>query len=42
MAEASRTFADAGPGKRSVKSATTRGAAASLKGRRGPQQATAG
>jgi len=42
MAEASRTFADAGPGGRSVKSATTRGASASLKGRRGPQQATAG
>jgi Rrf2 family nitric oxide-sensitive transcriptional repressor len=42
MAEGSRTFADAGPGGRSVKSATTRGASASLKGRRGPQQATAG
>jgi hypothetical protein len=40
MAEGSRTFTDAGPGGRSVKSATSRGP--TLKGRRGPQQATAG
>jgi Rrf2 family nitric oxide-sensitive transcriptional repressor len=40
MAEGSQAFADAGPGGRPGKS-TPRGPAASLRGRRGPQQAVA-